>query len=276
MRRGGYRFTEETGAAVSSSSSVLSRRQKSQRRVTKQRHCVMMMLCSLKLFPESPRLSIDHLNGLKIPDSNELFPDSLEEGRREAVRGTSNRLIRGERKKGRENMKHLRITAVLLAMALLLGLVPAAMAAEQPSTDTYCNRSMTGQHNWREWTTTQKATCTQAGTRSRTCGRCGYTQTETIQKTAHSWGKWQTTKEATCAKHGEQARKCSVCGRIETRETDRKAHTWGEWTIVTEPTDFTMGTRSHVCAVCGREKTEDFYPDPTYKKGDKGDGVKAL
>ena len=173
-------------------------------------------------------------------------------------------------------MRYLKITAILLALALLAGLLPAALAAETPSTDTYCNRSLTGQHNWGEWTTAKKATCTQTGMRTRTCGRCGYTQTETIRKTSHSWGKWQTTKEATCEKHGEQTRKCSVCGGIETRETDRKAHTWGEWTVVTEPTDFSMGTRSHVCEVCGREKTEDFYPDPTYKRGDKGDGVKAL
>ena len=173
-------------------------------------------------------------------------------------------------------MKHLKITAALLVMALLLGLVPAALADEQSSTDTYCSVTSTGQHSWRNWTTTKVATCTQAGARTRTCGRCGYQQTETIQKKGHSWGKWQTTKEATCEKHGEQTRKCSVCGKTETRETDRKAHSWGEWTVITEPTDFSMGTHSHVCKVCGKEKTEDFYPDPTYKKGDKGAGVKEL
>ena len=173
------------------------------------------------------------------------------------------------------HMKHLKITAALLAVALLLGLFPTALAAVG-STDTYCSRSLTGQHDWGDWTTTKQATCTQAGSRTRVCDQCGYTQTESIPKKGHSWGKWQTTKEATCEKHGEQTRKCSVCGRTETRETDRKAHSWGEWTVITEPTDFSMGTRSHVCKVCGKEKTEDFYPDPTYKKGDKGDGVKDL
>ncbi|MBQ3423735.1 MAG: peptidoglycan-binding protein, partial [Clostridia bacterium] len=162
-------------------------------------------------------------------------------------------------------------------MALLMGLLPTAALSEQPSsTETYCNMTVTGQHSWGDWTTTKQATCAQAGTRSRTCGRCGYTQTESIPKTGHSWGGWKTTKEATCEKHGEQTRKCSVCGKVETRETDRKPHTWGEWTVITEPTDFSMGTHSHVCQVCGKEKSEDFYPDPTYKKGDKGDGVKDL
>ena len=173
-------------------------------------------------------------------------------------------------------MKQLRITAILLVLAMLLGLLPAALAEQPGSTDTYCSKTMNGQHSWGDWATTQKATCTQAGSRTRTCGRCGYKQTESIPKTGHSWGSWKTTKEATCSKKGEQTRKCSVCGKTETRETDRKAHTWGEWVIVTEPTDFTMGAHTHTCQVCGKEKTEDFYPDPTYKKGDKGAGVKDL
>ena len=85
-------------------------------------------------------------------------------------------------------MKRLRITALLLALALLLGLLPAALADQPGSTDTYCRATMNGQHSWGDWTTTKQATCAQAGTRSRTCGRCWYTQTESIPKTGHSWG----------------------------------------------------------------------------------------
>ena len=173
-------------------------------------------------------------------------------------------------------MKHLRITAILLALTLLLGLVPAALAEAPRSTDTYCSGSWDNEHRWGEWDTERAATCTQTGRRSRICEACFYAQAQTIPKTGHQWGSWKTTKEASCSKKGEQTRKCSVCGTVETRETDRKAHTWGEWTVTVEPTDFSMGAHSHVCKVCGKEKTEDFYPDPTYKKGDKGDGVKDL
>ena len=169
-----------------------------------------------------------------------------------------------------------RWTTILLALAMLLSLLPTEAMAAVGSTDTYCSRSLTGQHDWGGWTITKQATCAQAGARVRVCDTCSYQQTETIPKTSHSWGKWQTTKEATCSKKGEERRKCSVCGTTQTRETDRKAHTWGEWTVITEPTDFTMGTRSHVCKVCGRERTEDFYPEGTLRRGDKGDGVKSL
>ena len=175
-------------------------------------------------------------------------------------------------------MKHRMITAVSLALALtlmLLGLMPAALA-DQSSTDTFCSATTSGKHSWGEWKTNSSPTCTSAGSRSRTCGRCGYTQTESIAKTGHSWSGWKTSKEATCTANGEEARTCKACGAKETRKTDKKAHSWGKWTVTVEPTDFTMGTRSHTCKVCGKERAEDFYPDGTLKKGDKGAAVKAL
>ena len=172
-------------------------------------------------------------------------------------------------------MKHWRFTAAILVLSLLLGMLPAALA-EQESTDTYCSATTSGKHSWGEWTTKAEPTCSKAGSRSRTCGRCGYTQTETIRKAGHKWGSWKTTKEATCTRAGEQTRKCGVCGKKETRDIDRKAHTWGEWTVTVEPTDFTMGTRAHTCRVCGTEETEHFYPDGTLRRSDKGGGVKDL
>ena len=173
-------------------------------------------------------------------------------------------------------MKHGRITAIILVLVMLLGTLPAALAEQASSTDTFCSKTMNGQHSWGDWRITKEAACTRDGARSRTCGRCGYTQTESIKKTGHKWGSWQTTKEATCTKKGEQTRKCGVCGKKETRDIDKKAHTWGEWTVTVEPTDFTMGTKVHTCKACGTEGSADFYPDPTYKKGDKGTGVKGL
>ena len=174
-------------------------------------------------------------------------------------------------------MKHMRIIAILLALALLAGLLPAAALAEEPSsTDTYCSKTMNGQHSWGGWTTTKEATCTQTGSRTRTCGRCGYVQTETIARTAHSWGKWTTTKEATCTSRGEETRKCARCGATETRRTDRLAHTWGEWTIITEATDHAAGERMRVCQVCGAEDTQAYDPEGTLRPGARGDEVRAL
>ncbi len=212
-------------------------------------------------------------------------------------------------------MKHRRGIAIILTLTLLLGLLPAsALADERPSTDTFCSATG-GQHSWRNWTTDYSASCTEDGARSRVCGRCGYRQTETIKKTGHSWGKWKTTVEATCTRQGEQTRKCSACGKTETRKTDKLAHTWGswqtvqaatctatgtqartckvcgekqnetiaklahtwgEWTVITEPTDHSAGTRTRSCQVCGTEETQDFDPEGTLRRGDKGEAVKKL
>ena len=170
-----------------------------------------------------------------------------------------------------------RWTAILLALAVLLTLLPAsALAAVGESTDSFCSMTSSGKHSWGDWKTTQKATCTRKGARERTCGRCGYTQTQSIKKAGHKWGDWRTTVEASCTKQGRQTRKCSVCGETETRQVDKKAHSWGAWTVIREPSDFSMGLRSHVCQTCGAERTADFYPEGTLQRGDSGDGVRGL
>ena len=61
------------------------------------------------------------------------------------------------------------------------------------------------------WTVTQKATCTANGTKKGTCA-CGYTKTESIQKTNHTYGGWVVEKQPTETKTGLKVSKCSVCG----------------------------------------------------------------
>ena len=173
-------------------------------------------------------------------------------------------------------MQRLRIIAIQLLLALFLTLLPMWALADQASTDTFCSATSSGRHSWSEWTTTRQATCTQTGARERICGRCGYTQTETVKKAGHSWGKWKTTVEATCTEPGEQTRKCSVCGRRETRQIDRLPHAWGEWTVVTAATDHSAGARSHVCQVCAAQATENYDPEGTLRRGDRSDAVREL
>ena len=160
--------------------------------------------------------------------------------------------------------KLLRNLSILLAIALLSGLLPAALAAYPEH-----------EHDWIEKSRTE-ATCAKEGRVVSRCRVCGEEKTETLKKKAHTWGKWQETKEATCESRGEETRKCRVCGKRDTRKTDRKAHTWGKWTVTKEPTDFSMGARTRACRVCGREKEEKFYPEGTLRRGDRGADVKAL
>lgn len=179
-------------------------------------------------------------------------------------------------------MKHPEKTAIVLALVLMLSLLPqAALAAVGTGWNDDCRGNPTvvgtyGKHNWiKDWET-PGADCTSPGKAGYHCSYCGARIERDTQAGGHTWGSWKTTVKATCQKEGQQTRTCEVCGKKETRKTDKAPHSWGEWTVLVPATDFSMGTRSHTCGVCGREKTEDYYPDPTYKRGDKGDGVKQL
>ena len=177
-------------------------------------------------------------------------------------------------------MKRRKVLAILMAAALLLSMLPTgALAATlyDTPTDTHCtSERMNYQHWWTQWTVTREASCDHTGSRTRTCNYCGYTQTETIGRKAHSWGSWRTTREATCTETGRRERTCRVCGEVDRETVSRLPHTWGEWEIVTEATDHSAGVRKHTCQVCGTEATEEYDPEGTLRRGDRGDEVRGL
>lgn len=71
-------------------------------------------------------------------------------------------------------------------------------------------------HRFGEWKVTVAATCTEGGSRTRTCAVCGAVETETIKALGHNFGAWTVTKAATCTESGISTRQCSVCGTEET------------------------------------------------------------
>ena len=169
-------------------------------------------------------------------------------------------------------------------------------------------------HNWTEWTTDRKATCTKAGQRSRYCTRCGKEQTKEIEKLEHEFGKWKIVTEATCSKDGLKTRTCSVCD-YKQEKTYREDHVYYPWTvtreatctqegsmqracqvcgyqdvkaiqklphtyryqILVEATDHSSGTRAQVCEVCGyTTDTASYDPEGTMRRGDRGESVRQL
>ncbi len=71
----------------------------------------------------------------------------------------------------------------------------------------------TGSHRWGAWQTARAATCTAAGTQSRTCSVCGKTETQSVSATGHYpytvWGY-----PATCTENGlTDGQKCSACNK---------------------------------------------------------------
>ncbi len=53
-----------------------------------------------------------------------------------------------------------------------------------------------------------------------------------IAALGHDWGEWTVTKAATCEEKGEETRTCARCGETETREIAATGHKWGTPTYV--------------------------------------------
>ena len=75
---------------------------------------------------------------------------------------------------------------------------------------TFVGGSDAHTHTYGDWTVTKEATCTTAGTQTRTCSICGKTETKSIAATGHKYQKYPT--KATLTKNGAIVEKCSVCG----------------------------------------------------------------
>lgn len=151
---------------------------------------------------------------------------------------------------------------------------------------TYTFTGTSCSHNWSAWDVTKEATCTEVGSKTRTCTLCKASEEEVIPATGnHTWGDWTVTKEATCTKAGSRSRTCSVCEFIATEEIpmlahqfasewstdesnhwhvctvcgaeeDKAAHTKNGGVVTTEPTETTEGERTFTCTVCDYTWTE--------------------
>lgn len=119
----------------------------------------------------------------------------------------------------------------------------------QNSDGTYTFTGTSCSHNWSAWDVTKEATCTEVGSKTRTCTLCKASEDEVIPATGnHTWGDWTVTKEATCTEAGSQSHICSVCGDTAEEEIPVIAHQFAsEWS-----TD--ESNHWHVCTVCGAEE----------------------
>ncbi len=156
--------------------------------------------------------------------------------------------------------------------------------------DTYTN---TVAHKFSTWKTAKKATCTAAGSKTRTCSVCKKTETAAIAKLGHSYkatvvkptcsakgytlhkctkcgysykdkytntvahkfSNWTTTKKATCKADGTQTRKCSVCGKTETKTIKTTGHKFSDWTTTSFNVDKGTSTQKRICSVCKKTET---------------------
>lgn len=97
--------------------------------------------------------------------------------------------------------------AFLLALILVTGLMPAALADD-------CPRG--GGHSWSAWSEAVPATCNEAGRKVRVCTKCGEAESETIAATkVHTYEVVKTEgTAATCTETGVRVSKCKVCDDV--------------------------------------------------------------
>lgn len=130
----------------------------------------------------------------------------------------------------------------------------------------FCNEEIAGSektnkgtklgHAWGEWINSKEATCSENGTKTKTCTRCGETQDEAIPSIGHKPGEWITEIETTCHSEGKSTLLCTVCNTVlQTKTTDKTEHTPGKTVIESAATPTGDGTCSVYCSVCN-EKIE--------------------
>lgn len=112
------------------------------------------------------------------------------------------------------------------------------------------------EHVYGSWKTTKNATCTESGTKTRTCSICGKTETQTIAALGHAFGSWVTTKEATCTEKGTKMRRCFGCGKEEIQTISITGHSFSTWITTKSATCTASGTKTRTCSKCGYKEKQ--------------------
>ena len=180
-------------------------------------------------------------------------------------------------------------------------------AGERTRTCKVCGQTQTDSiarapHSWGDWEIITEATDHSSGTRAHTCQVCGTRETQDYDpegtlRRGDSGDDVRALQEALICygalaaggadgsfgsgteKAVQQAQTSEglTADGVAWPETQaRLGHVYGEWEVLCELGDFSRGVRQRVCTRCGHTETEEEWPVPTYKRGDKGDGVKDL
>ena len=102
-------------------------------------------------------------------------------------------------------------------------------------------------HDFKE-TSRKAATCTQKGSVTETCSRCGETKTTELAALGHDFQE-TSRKAATCTQKGSVTETCSRCGETKTTELPALGHVYSA--RIVEPTTSRGGYTLHTCIRCG-------------------------
>ena len=111
-----------------------------------------------------------------------------------------------------------------------------------------------------ETVVTKEPTCEETGIETGICRICGAVGSETeIPATGHSYGNWTKETEATCTKAGSESRTCTICKKKETRVVSAKGHQY-ETTKVVPATTKAEGYTLKTCKVCHTQTKDQITP----------------
>lgn len=116
------------------------------------------------------------------------------------------------------------------------------------SADLTCpinTQGVTHTHSYGKWTD-----CKDGINHQRSCS-CG-----DVQKEAHAWDSaWVVTTKPTCTEKGKKTRTCTKCGKTETASIPAVGHSFGEYKITKQPTALATGTKTRTCTKCGKTES---------------------
>ena len=99
-------------------------------------------------------------------------------------------------------------------------------------------------------------TCKDYGYTRHYCTVCGEeTRTDLLPATGHLWGDWTTDLAATCTENGSRHRTCATCSETETDFIPAAGHQYTD-TVISAATCKKTGQVKSVCTVCGDTVTE--------------------
>lgn len=110
----------------------------------------------------------------------------------------------------------------------------------------------TGSHSYGSWKTVTNATCTAAGSKTRTCA-CGASETQSIAALEHSYASSYTVDKApTCTAAGSKSKHCTRCSATASvTAVPATGHAYGAWMVTKESTASSTGLKVRKCTNSG-------------------------
>jgi len=111
-------------------------------------------------------------------------------------------------------------------------------------------------HTYGEWEIIKEATCTEEGSKQRTCTVCGYTMTEN----GYGHNMELISASGNCEEVVHQEYKCTICGQQETKTLYPlpASHHYGDWVITKEANCTEEGEKQKTCSVCNNVVAESI------------------